>query len=293
MVKNILPLLLLLIAISTPLRGETTVQKGQAWQLVDETVAVVNGEPILFSDIKLYMLLFRINNPKEALERLINIYLVAQYAKSRGLQIPPSKVQEIITNFAKSQGKSVEELYKNLQQLGLGGAVFSNFVRKYNLYVAAIQFFVLKPLYSNQTELENLIAAYAPQSIPMYTLKVLRIPKTLAEKYQNLLITEDFQKISKRLNIKPIEFTTSLKELKPEIASVVKRLKVGQTDFAEDKNYIYLVKVEKIEYKVPQKEKSKILKRIEEKKIKEFINSLRENSVVKILPEAKKSLNLQ
>ncbi len=289
MVRKLFLLLSVFLITALPLMGgEGKIQTQSGWQLVDETVAVVNGEPILLSDVKLYMLLFGEGNFTKALNKLINIYLVAQYAESKGLQIPPQEVNRIVENFAKSQGITVAKLYEELQRVGLGGAVFNNFIEKYNLYVNGIRLFVLKPLLSNKGELELLIAAKVPKAKPVYTVEILPIPKKVAEKNEDLLLSMDIEKISKKLGITPIRLTATPEELKPSIAKVVKRLSEGQTDFAEDKNNIYLVKVLKVEYKTPKGSREKILKRIEEEKIEEFIKTLRENSVVKILPEALK-----
>jgi len=295
MVKRIIPLLLsVLLATALPPKGLNAIETQTGWQLVDETIAVVNGEPILLSDLKLYTLLFGERDLKKALQKLVDIYLVAQYAESRGLQIPPQRVNQIVENFAKSQGITVEQLYRELQKVGLGGAVFNNLIEKYNLYVGAIQLFVLKPLLENKAELELLIASRANKTQPLYTLEILKIPKELAEQNEDLLLTMDIEKIAQKLGIKPIKLTSPLDTLKPAIAKVVKRMSKGQTDFAEDKNYLYLVKVVDIRYEVPEAVRNRILKQIEDEKIREFINSLRENAVVKILPqfeEQLKSLN--
>ena len=291
MVRKLFLLLSVFLITALPLMGgEGKTQTQSGWQLVDETVAVVNGEPILLSDIKLYMLLFGERDFTKALNKLINIYLVAQYTESKGLQIPPQEVNRIVENFAKSQGITVAKLYEELQRVGLGGTVFNNFIEKYNLYVNGIRLFVLKPLLSNKGELELLIAAKAPKAKPVYTVEILPIPKKVAEKNEDLLLSMDIEKISKKLGITPIRLAATPEELKPSIAKVVKRLSEGQTDFAEDKDNIYLVKVLKVEYKTPKGSREKILKRIEEEKIEEFIKTLRENSVVKILPEALKVL---
>ena len=291
MVRQFFLLLSVFLITALPLMGgEGKIQTQSGWQLVDETVAVVNGEPILLSDVKLYMLLFGERDFTKALNKLINIYLVAQYTESKGLQIPPQEVNRIVENFAKSQGITVAKLYGELQRVGLGGSVFNNFIEKYNLYVNGIRLFVLKPLLSNKGELELLIAAKAPKAKPVYTVEILPIPKKVAEKNEDLLLSMDIEKISKKLGITPIRLTATPEELKPSIAKVVKRLSEGQTDFAEDKDNIYLVKVLKVEYKTPKGSREKILKRIEEEKIEEFIKTLRENSVVKILPEALKAL---
>jgi len=280
MVRNFLKTLLVLGLTISPF-GVFNFQPTYAWKLVDETVAVVNGEPILLSDIKLYALLFGEKDPKKALEKLINIYLVAQYAESRGLELPPKKVQEIVENFAKSQGISLAKFYEELQKYGLGGAVFNNFVEKYNLYVGAIQLFVIKPLKENK-ELDLLVAAKL-KAKPVYRLKILAIPKKIAEKNEDLLLTMDIDQIAKKLKLEPNEITASLDELKPQFSSVVRRLKEGQTDFAEDKNNLYLVKVEKIEYKIPEEEKQKAYQQVIDEKVKEFIKELKKDAVIKIV----------
>ncbi len=250
-------------------------------KLVDATVAAVNGEPILLSDVKLYRLLFPHTSPKEALQRLIDIYTVAQYAQARGISIPPQKINEIVENFASSQGMTVDQLYKELEKAGLGGSVFTNFLEKYNLYIAAIQLFVLKPLHENKEKLELLIAERTKE-VPLYELTILKIPKKVAEKYTDLLVSEDINKISQTLGIKPINLTVEAQALKPQIRETVKRLSPGQVDFAEDKNYLYVVKLNGIKYK-HFGDKEKIIKQIEEEKIKEFVQRLEKEAVIKLL----------
>jgi parvulin-like peptidyl-prolyl isomerase len=257
--------------------------KKEEWILTEETVAVVNGEPILLSDVRLYQLLFGVKDFKTALERLIDIYLVSQYAKERGLSIPPQKVEEIISQFAQSQGLTVEELYKRLQKLHLGGSVFTNFIERYNLYVGAIKLFVLNPLYRNKEELSLLVASRLKNAQPYYTVEILKIPKAVAEKNEDLLLSMDFKKISQKLGISPIKLTARLEDLKPQIAQVVKRLTPNKVDFAEDKDFLYLVKLVGISYQTDEEERQRVIKEIEAEKIKEFIDSLRKEAVVKIL----------
>jgi hypothetical protein len=268
------------------LLGTYSVSAKGAWQLVDETVASVNTEPVLYSDVKLYMLLF--NNPsfKESLRRVIDIYAVAQYAESQGLTIPQQKINEIIQNFAQKQGLSVQQLYKMLENEGLGGAVFQNFIYKYNLYVAAVQFFVIKPLLADKEKLDELVAAYSPQVKPYYTLEIIKVPLSVAEKHTDLLATLDFKKISQTLGVQPIKITASLDELSQNIARVVRRLKKGQTDFVQEGKNIYLVRVLNVEYKVPKMDRQKIIAKIEEEKIKEFVKNIEDNSIIEILDES-------
>jgi len=265
-----------------PLQGAET-KSSSKYKLVDETVAIVNGEPILASDVKIYMLLFGINDPQKALKDLENIYLVVQYAESRGLTVNLKQAQQMVLNFAKSQGISLEQLYKELQKVGLGGSVFQNFLVKYNLYKASIELFVLKPLLEDKETLDFLIAEKLPKAQPYYTIELLKIPKKIAEKKADLLVSADIKKISQKLGFDILKLTVNPNNLKPQLARVIKRLKAGQTDFAEDKNYIYLVKVDKIEFKIPQDARQKALEEIKKEKIEAFIKKLKNEAIIKEL----------
>ena len=75
--------------------GTTSASATGKIQLVEATLAVVNKEPILFSDLRLYQLLFQISDAKKALEKLIDIYLVSQYAKERGVKSLPKKFRKL------------------------------------------------------------------------------------------------------------------------------------------------------------------------------------------------------
>jgi len=270
------------LLLSPPLQGAET-KTPSNYRLVDETVAIVNGEPILASDVKLYMLLFGIKDPKKALKELENIYLVSQYAESRGLTVGPKEAYRMVLNFAKSQGISIEQLYQELQQVGLGGSVFQNFLVKYNLYKAAIELFVLKPLFEDKETLEFLIAAKLPKAQPYYTVELLKVPKKVAEKNADLLVSGDIKKISQRLGYSILKLTVNPNNLKPQLAKVIKRLKPGQTDFAEDKDFIYVVKVDKVEFKVPPDARQRAIEEIKKEKIDSFIKKLKMDAVIKEL----------
>jgi hypothetical protein len=53
-------------------------------------------------------------------------------------------------------------------------------------------------------------------------------------------------------------------------------------DFAEDKKFLYVVKLKGIKYK-HFGDKEKIIRQIEEEKIKEFVQNLEKEAVIKLL----------
>ncbi len=265
-------------------------QNGAAryWNLSDETVAAVNGYPILYTDVRLYQLLFNENSFENALQRVIDIYAVSQYAISKGMSIPSKKLQEVIEHFAKTQGLSVDELYKLLEQNGISAEAFKNFIYRYNLYVGAIQFFVIKPLLSDRERLKQLIGLEAANKPLKYKLELLKIPLKVAEKNTDLLATLNFNLISKRLGIEPISLIVSAQEVSKRFASLLKRMKPGETNFFQEGNFLYIVRLKTTFRELSPTQEQKLIAKIEEEKIEEFVQKLRNEAVIRIIDEAPK-----
>jgi hypothetical protein len=258
------------------------------WQLSDETVASVNGYPILYTDVKLYQLLFNGSSFKTALQGVIDIYVVSQYATSKGISIPYKKLQEAIEHFAKTQGLSVDQLYKLLEQNGISAEAFKNFIYRYNLYVGAIQFFVIKPLLSDRERLKQLIGLEAANKPLKYELELLKIPLKVAERNTDLLATLNFNLISKRLGIEPISLTVSVQEVSKRFASLLKRMKPGETNFFQEGNFLYIIHLKQTFRELSPVQERKLIAKIEEEKIEEFVQKLRNEAVIRIIDEAPK-----
>ncbi|WP_163327802.1 peptidylprolyl isomerase [Desulfurobacterium thermolithotrophum] len=89
-------------------------------KIVDYIVAVVNGEPILYSELLDYAKTNRINNLKAARDSLIERKILLTEAKSEGLAVSDEELNRALENFIKNSGfKSKEEFEKALKKEGL------------------------------------------------------------------------------------------------------------------------------------------------------------------------------
>lgn len=123
---------------------------------LDKIVVVVNGEVITQSELDKKMAMFRKHAPisdvqggvgesgaallrKQALDSLIDTSLQLQMAKNNGIKVSESQVSDVISNFAKSNNLTIEQLKEVLpEREGVSFAEFRNQVRE-QLLIGRVQ----------------------------------------------------------------------------------------------------------------------------------------------------------
>lgn len=99
-------------------------------ELADYIVAIVQHEPLTYSQVKANMLFIqqqyegREMPPQDylydaALQQLITQSALAQYAKERGMRIEPEVIQQAITTIARNNGMSLSQLQRKLEDNGI------------------------------------------------------------------------------------------------------------------------------------------------------------------------------
>jgi parvulin-like peptidyl-prolyl isomerase len=108
MKKLLLPLLLMVIFSSA------------AAKVVDYIVAVVNDEPILYSELIEYAKISKIPDLRAARDSLIEKKILLTVAKSKGIDASDEEISQSLENFLRINGfKSVEELKMEIEKEGL------------------------------------------------------------------------------------------------------------------------------------------------------------------------------
>ena len=89
-------------------------------KVVDYIAAVVNGEPVLYSEIVSYAKENGISDLRVARDRVIEKKILLTEAKSEGLKVSDAEVERAVKDFMEKNGiKDEEELKKLLSQEGL------------------------------------------------------------------------------------------------------------------------------------------------------------------------------
>ncbi|NPA51719.1 MAG: peptidylprolyl isomerase [Aquificae bacterium] len=187
-------MLILVLSFSFPSLAE----KNKEIQLVDKIVLIINGEPILLSEIELAKLWFKTDDTKKAVEELINLVLVSQQARKLGITVFPDEINEALLKVAKANGfSSLDDFKKKLEKEGIVFSEFRTFVRREILRTKFIQGFVrpkaLKGVKEGKIEkVRKVRIIYIDKSKPGYMDKLEQLEKNLTK--------ENFAKMAKKFS---------------------------------------------------------------------------------------------
>ena len=121
--------LILLIPLSFTFTSKAKAEDG--YELFDKVVLVVNGEPVLKSDLEFAKNWYNIKDDKEAEEKIINSLLLAQQARRMGISVSPQEVDSAVLNIAKANGiNDLETFKKKLEDSGISYSKLKEFLAR-------------------------------------------------------------------------------------------------------------------------------------------------------------------
>ncbi len=259
-------------------------------QLVDKIAVVVNGKPVLESEIELAKQWFGIQNKKEAAERLIDEILVADAAEKVGLNVTSEEINDAIERLAKANGfPSSESFLETLKEKGIIISEFKEIIKREILGAKFIQIYLKKNLFKGISE---------GKLVPVRTIRIIYLrkdkpdfPNKYKAVYKGLERGENFSKLAKEYSDDSLtaEKGGLLEDLRkgdllPALDKEIWKHKVGDTFKVETENGVYFVKIEKEDKKMsvipPSGEEisSKLKKEFDI-----FLKKLRENAVIEYL----------
>ncbi|RUM57428.1 MAG: peptidylprolyl isomerase [Persephonella sp.] len=256
--------------------------------LVDKIIAVVNGKPVLKSELKLFQKFYNIQDEKKALNELINQILISQTAKNMGITASQEEINRYILDLAKRNNmNSIEELKEVFEREGIAFSEFKDLIKR-QILVGKFTHQYLREKFLEATE-EGKVEKSA-------TVRVLYLSKNspdFEEKYKkvkSLLYKEPFSKLVK---------TYSDDETTKENGGLLKNIKEGFLNKEIDKKLwgyrkgdifevntddgVFFIKVEGIEKKFTDDIDNKKLEEKIKKEIDLLIQKLKENSVIKYI----------
>lgn len=101
------------------------------YQLFDKIVLVVNGEPVLKSDIDFAKEWYKISDQKAVEEKIIDSILLYQQARKTGISVSPNEVENAILSIAKANGfNDLETFKKELEKNGISYSKLKEFITR-------------------------------------------------------------------------------------------------------------------------------------------------------------------
>ncbi|NPA54514.1 MAG: peptidylprolyl isomerase [Aquificae bacterium] len=261
-------------------------------QLVDKISLVVNGKPVLKSEIELAKKWFGLTDEKEAAKRLIEEILVAEAAEKAGINVSSEELERAIEKLAEANNFSSKEAFlKALESQGVILSQFRSIIKREILGAKFIQIYLRRNLFEGISEgkLENvkiIRIIYLKKDKPDFPDKFKAVYKGLEEK-------EPFEKLAKEYSDDPLTADKGglLGEVKkgdllPALDTEIWKHRVGDIFKVETEEGIYFIKIEKEDKSLainqPQgKEAQEKLK----KEFNLFLKKLKENAIVEYIDE--------
>ncbi len=226
-------------------------------QLFDKIVMVVNGYPVLQSELELAMQWFGTTDKKQAAQKLIDQILVAQTAEKYGIRVSPDEINQAILRMAKANGiNSIEEFKKKLESQNISFSEFKDLVKRELLVQRYIQIYIRRSMFGGikegkEEKLRKIRIIFLSSQKPDFKEKYNLIKEKLTP--------ENFAEMAKKYSDDPLtaEKGGLLGEVKKGdlVSSLDERIwqhKVGDIFEVPDKKGIYFVYIEKEENKMVQ-----------------------------------------
>ncbi len=257
-------------------------------QLLDKVVANVNGEPILESELKIARMFYKISDRYELLKKLVNKHLIAQFLQEQGLNIPEGYIDSLIKEMAKSNGKTIEEFYRELYREGLSPKDLRRFLKIEVASTLGLNEYLRSKVSVSELEIE-LERLRSGDITYKKEIELLVINKESKDKILPLVekYGADLETIAKELNEKLERMKVGKGELIEVLDREIWRTEEGKLAIAEDEEHLYLAKVLRTVRIISGRSEDEIREELLTKKLKEeqkrLLEKLKKKSLIEFI----------
>lgn len=266
--------------------------KEENLKLLDKVAIIVNGEPILKSEIDLASKWFGINDEKKVAEKLIDQILIYQESRKLNIRVLPQEVEKAILRLAITNGmKSIDEFKEFIRKQGFAYSEFTDLIKR-EIMIGKYMQFILKP-----KVLQNIKEAKEEKYREIYILYLDKNSSDFENIYKKLkqeINSENFTEFAKKYSQDPITkekggYLGEVKkgELLKLLDEKVWNMKPGTVAEIKTDKGIYFVFVKSEDIKLIPKDidQKTLLKRLDES-LKLEIKKLREKAVIQYIDKS-------
>ncbi len=256
-------------------------------QLVDRVIANVNGEPLLESQLSIARMFYGAMSREELINLLVEKYLIAQFLRERGMNIPDTYVDRVLEDIARSSRKSVEELYEDLRREGLTPEDLRSFLKIELLSTLGLREFLRQNIEISEIEIE-LERLRKGEVEYLREIELLVVSSDRKEEILRAIDERgsDLKAIAQALGLETETLRVKRGELVEALDREVWRTPAGELAIAQEGDSIYLAKVVR-EVRVfsgrsEEEIREEILSRKMEEERKRMVRKLRKERFVEI-----------
>ncbi|SMP17188.1 peptidyl-prolyl cis-trans isomerase SurA [Desulfurobacterium pacificum] len=261
-------------------------------KIVDYIAAIVNGEPVLYSEIVKFAKENGIDDLEKARDKVIERKILLTQAQSEGLKVTDKELNAALEDLAKRSGaKNIAEFKKMLQSQGISFEDLKENLKEQLLIAKLIARDVKSKINVSDVEIQKICSSL--KSHPVRTVYYIYTKsKEKAQKALELLKQGvPFEKVAKELSEDPTTAQNGGYVGKVTKGSLIKPLdiavwstKPGTYKLVETKNGYYIVFVKSQE--TPSCNEEEIRRRLFvqkfQKALKDYIDNLKRTASVKV-----------
>ncbi len=212
-------------------------------ELIDRVIANVGGEPVLESEVRLAGNVFGVNDLKKAVQMLVEKHAIAVYLRSKGFKVPPDYIDRVIEDIARSNGKTVSELYRELYEEGFAPSDFRHLIEVEVASTLLYREFLSREIEISEIEIE-LERLKKGEVEYLKEIKLLTVPKSKKNEVLEAVAQRGgrVDALAKELGVEPEILKVKKGELLQELDAQVWGPGSGIA-VAEDEENIYLAEV--------------------------------------------------
>lgn len=261
-------------------------------KVVDYIVAVVNDEPVLYSDLKNYAKENGITDLEVALKSLIEKKILLTEAKNEGIKVSDEEVEDALKDLKKSNGfESDEEFIKALKKEGLTLEEVKEKIKEQILISRLIGKNVRSKVRVSDLEVEKACKAKKGNVLREVYYIFVTSSEKLKEVEKLLSSQKPFEEVARKFSEDPVTakrggYVGKVKKgmLIEPVDSTVWSIKPGKYKVVKGNNGYYVVYVKKEEKEGCNKDeiKKELYMKKFRKALKEYLDSIKKKASVKI-----------
>ncbi len=238
-------------------------------ELIDRVIANVGGEPVLESEVRLAGDVFGVKDVRKAVRMLVEKHAIAVYLRNKGFKVPPDYIDKVIEDIARSNNKTVSELYRELYSEGFAPSDFRHLIEIEVASTLLYREFLSRQIEISEIDIE-LERLKKGEVEYIKEIKLLTVPKSKKDEVLRAVGQKgsDLDALASELGLNPERLRVKKGELLEDLDAQIWGSDSGLA-VAEDEENLYLAKVVRTIRVIRGRSEDEIREEIFMKKLKE------------------------
>ena len=218
--------------------------------LINKIVATVDGKPITLYELKSIAGFYNAKNPQELLNRVIDDYIIREYAENVGITISDEEVEKYMENLAARNNLTLDDFINKIKDSGIDLDYYKEGIKLLLYRIKFARKVFLPSVKISKQDIENYYKLHKEELASSSKIAVLSIItldslKKAQTVYKLLKKGEDFDKLLEKYSLtKDKTRDVPIAALNPYLQNKILSLKNGEyTNIIESEGKFYIVRL--------------------------------------------------